>query len=179
MNFHEEKEEVALELPDGRIVVLTVNALNTEMDTEEILRIDYSNIMGEILTFPVMFNRIANLRATLEEAASRAKTDMDIFEHQLREEKRKKLEAGADKRVTDTMVETAIKIDARYKQKKDFLFRRQRDLGYAEALYWSAQSKDTKLNRLSEKMRPEDFSKELLEDNVNGVYIKITQPVIK
>lgn len=173
------EEKIVIELKNGKLAVLTIREFDTDMAVDDILRIDYGNIMGEILTFPLQFNRIANLRAESESLVQEYKLDTDIFEAQLKEEKRKTLQAGSDKRVTDTEVDTAVKLDARYAAKKRLLIQCQKNFAYLDALYWSAQSKDTKLNRLSEKMRPEDFERELVEDTINGIMIKITQPVIR
>ena len=50
----------------------------------------------------------------------------------------------------------------------------QRDRDYINSLYWSAKSKDDKLNKLSEKLRPDDFNKEIIEGKLNGISIKST-----
>lgn len=171
-------EKIAIELKNGRVAVLSIQEFDSEMSVDDILRIDYGNIMGEILTFPLMFNRIANLKAEMESIVSEVKMDTDIFEAQLREEKRKTLAANTDKKVTIDEVESAVKLDARYAAKKRILFKAQKEFAYMDALYWGAQSKDTKLNRLTEKIRPEEFEKELVEDTINGVMIKITKAVI-
>jgi hypothetical protein len=46
-------------------------------------------------------------------------------------------------------------------------------------LYWSAKSKDSKLDKLSDKLRPEEFERELVEDTINGIVIKFRDSVIK
>lgn len=171
-------EKIVIELKGGKVAVLTIQEFDTDVDVDDILRIDYGNIMGEILTFPLLYNRIANLRAEVESLVQHTKMDVDIYEAQLREEKRKSLQAASDKRITDTEVESAVKLDARYAAKKKELFQVQKNFAYMDALYWSAQSKDTKLNRLSEKLRPDEFERELVEDTINGIMIKVSRPVI-
>ena len=64
--MEDSKEVITIELQSGRIAVLRLQSFDTKVDVDDILRIDYSNIMGEILTFPLMFNRIANLKAEQE-----------------------------------------------------------------------------------------------------------------
>ena len=177
--MNDNRERIAIELKSGKTAVLTLQSFDTEMDIDDILRIDYSNIMGEILTFPLMFNRIANLKAEQENIVSETKLDLEIFEAQLTEEYRKKLTAGKDGgKVTIAEVESAVKLDKRYRTKKIHFFSVQKNYGYLDALYWGAQSKDTKLNRLSEKLRPDEFEKELLEDTINGIMIKISKKFI-
>lgn len=175
--MEDSKEVITIELQSGRIAVLRLQSFDTEVDVDDILRIDYSNIMGEILTFPLMFNRIANLKAEQESIVSEAKMDMEIFEAQLREQYRKSFVEEGKKPTIDS-VNDAVLMDAKYRVKKKNYFSVQKNYAYLDALYWSAQSKDTKLNRLSEKLRPEEFEKELLEGTVNGIMIKISKKVI-
>lgn len=172
-----EEEKVVIELKNGKMAVLVIQPFNTELEVDDILRIDYSNIMGEILTFPLMFNRVANFKAEMENAVSEAKLDVEVFEAQLFEEYKKSLVAKEEK-PTEANIKAAIQRDPRYSIKKKWYFKIQRDLAYMDSLYWACQSKDTKLNRFSEKIRPEDFERELLEDTINGIQIKITKSLI-
>jgi len=175
----DEREQIVLDRPNGKMVILTLQEFNPEMEVDEILRIDYGNIMGELLTFPVLFNRIANLQAEMASVVAEAKLDTDIFEAQLMEEYRKKLAAGSEKgKVTAIEVENALKLDARYRAKKTLYIKHQKNLAYLDSLYWSAKSKDDKLNKLSDKLRPEDMDKEVLEGVVNGILIKFTKKSI-
>jgi len=173
-----EKDRIVIEYGE-KMVVLTLLPFDTELDVDDILRIDYYNIMGEILTFPLMFNRIANFKAEIEEIVNRTKFDLEVFEAQLMEQKRKSLEANSERKVTISEVEAAVKMDANLSIKKKEYFKRLKELAYMDSLYWAAQSKDTKLNRMSEKLRPEDFEKELVEDTVNSVMIKISSKAIR
>lgn len=173
----EKDNQVVIELKNGKMAVLTIQEFDSELEVDDILRIDYSNIMGEILTFPLMFNRIANFKAEMENIVAEGKLDMDVFEAQLFNEHRKRLIAGGEKG-TEAQVNAAVTQDGRYTAKKKHYFKLQKDLAYLEALYWGAQSKDTKLNRLVEKLRPEEFEKELLEDTINGIAIKLAKRAI-
>ena len=172
-----DQEKVVIELQNGKMAILVIQPLNSEMEVDDLLRIDYGNIMGEILTWPLMYNRISNLRAEQESIVSQVKMDTDIFEAQLMEEHRKRLTATGNK-FTVGEVETAVKLDTRYSIKRKGLFKVQKNFAYLDALYWSAQSKDQKLNKMIDKMRPEEFEKELLEDTINGVMIKLSRKVI-
>lgn len=172
-----DKEQVVIELQNGKMAILVLQPFNSEMEVDDLLRIDYGNIMGEILTWPLMYNRISNLRAEQEYLVSQTKMDTDIFEAQLTEEHRKRL-TGSGNKFTVGEVESAVKMDARYSIKRKSLFQAQKNFAYLDSLYWSAQSKDQKLNKIIDKMRPEEFEKELLEDTINGVMIKLSRKVI-
>lgn len=177
MAIDDNREKIVIERKGGKMVVLTLLQFDTEVDVDDILRIDYGNIMGEILTFPVIFNRVANLKAEMDSLSSETKLDFDIFESSLRAEKRKEFIARSEKPTVDS-VEDACRTDPRYKVKKQHLINTVKDAAYLEALYWSAQSKDSKLNRISEKIRPEEFEKELIETAINGVMIKNAKNVV-
>lgn len=171
-----DQDVLTIELKD-RMITLRALSFDTDIDVDEILRIDHSNYLGEILTFPVLFNRIANLKAEQQNIVNKQKIDTEIFEAQLREEKRKLLSATG--KVTVQEVEAAVQVDARYKIKKHAYFDSVKNLDYLDALYWSAQSKMNLLNKISDKIRPEEFEKELLTDVVNGVMIKASKKVIR
>jgi len=175
-----EQEKFAIEMDNGKVVVISSLPFDGDIDVDSILKIDYSNILGEILTFPVLFNRIANLRAEMQSIVSMAKLDFDLFEAQLTEEHQKKLNADREgaRKATIKDIETAVFRDKRYILKKRDFFAKEKSLAYLEALYWSAQSKDTKLNRLSDKLRPEEFERDIIEDTINGVQIKLKKKVI-
>lgn len=172
------EEKIVIELKKDKIAVLKIQAFDSELDIESILRIDYHNILGEILTFPVVFNRIANFKAEMENIVNKAKFNLEVLEAKLTEEKTKELSSKSEKRPTVKDVDSAVKLDERFKIATNEFFKLQKDLAYLESLYWSAQSKDSKLNRLSEKLRPEEFEKELIDDTINGVMIKMSKKVI-
>lgn len=172
------KEKIVIHLKGDKIAVLSIQEFDSELDIDDILRIDFSNMMGEILTFPLMFNRIANFKAEMEHNVSVAKLEMEVFEAQLFEEHRKSLVAKSEK-PTEAAIKAAVTSDPRWGIKKSNFFKIQKDLAYMDSLYWSAKSKDGKLDAFSHKIRPEDFERELLEDTINGIQIKLSKKVIQ
>lgn len=166
-----EEERIVIEWGD-KMVSLQVHNFSTDVDVEDILKIDYSNLLGEILTWPVLYNRIANLKAEIDHEVRVQKFDFEVFEANLKEEVRRKLSATRTGRVTVDEVDTEVKMNVNYRSLREQNFRREKDAQILDNLYWSAQSKTQLLQRLSEKIRPEEFSGELLSDTVNGVLIK-------
>lgn len=172
-----ESEKIVIQLKE-RMAVLTVQPFDSDIDVDSLLKIDYSNILGEILTFPVIFNRIANMRAELTNLLNLSKVDVDVYEAQLYEELQKKMIATETKKPSIKDVEQAILRDSRFLLKKKAHINLQRDFDYIDALYWSAKSKDTKLDKLTDKVRPEEFENDILEGTINGVMIKMTKKSI-
>lgn len=173
----DDHESLVIELK-SKMVVLKTLPFDTDIDVDEVLKIDYSNLVGEILTFPVLLNRIANLKAEMQHIVNESEIDVRVFEAQLTEEKRKDiLNKGGKGTVAE--IEAAVRLDSRYRLKKNDFFAKQKNLDYLDSLYWAAQSKMNLLNKISDKIRPEEFEKELLEDVVNGVMVKVSRKVIK
>jgi hypothetical protein len=184
---HQDFEKITIELKN-KMVVLKVLPFDTDVNVNDILRIDYSNILGECLTFNVIFNRIANLKAEMQDLVNKSKFQLDIFTAELQEEYRKKLTSYGDadakgktkiNKPTKDEVENAVLIDKRFQVKKNNHFELTKNLEYLESLYWSAQNKANLLKSMSDKLRPEEFSGELLQDTINGVLIKATEKLIK
>lgn len=147
-----------------------------EIDTEEILSIDYANIVGELLTFPVMFNRVGILKAEIEYQFSAKKMETDIAISHLTQNTRAMLLAQG--KMTEKQLEAAVETDIQYREIKMSLFEVKKQSDIIDSLYWSAKSKDKKLEVLSAKIKPEDYEKEIMEGSVNGIMIKYQKNLI-
>lgn len=169
-------EDIVIELKH-KMVVLKIMPFDTDIDVDDILRIDHSNILGEILTWNVLFNRIANLRAEMENIVSHSKFDLEVFEAQLFNEKRKQLLNDGEK-ATEAAIDAAIKSDVRYTTKKKLHFDKVKNFNHLDSLYWSGQNKAGLLRSLSDKLKPEEFEGEILSSSINGVMIKASKKAI-
>lgn len=170
-------EKQVIELKN-KMVVLNVQPFDTDINIDDLLKIDYSNLVGEILTFPVLLNRIMNLKAEMQNIVKESELDLEVFEAGLSEKKRNLLSSSGAK-VTVKEVENAVVMDKTLIDKKKRHYERVKNLDYLDGLYWSAQSKSKLLEKISDKIRPEEFSQDLLEDTINGVQIKYKQKAIK
>ena len=161
------------------MVTLKISNFDTDgpLDIEDLLKIDHSNIIGEILTFGVLFNRIANLKAEMDGIVRHLKFDLDVFEAQLKDKKRNQIQARGDKATVDAVVSAVVQ-DPDFILKQRNVFARERDAQILDNLYWTAQSKSQLLQKLSDKVRPEEFLGEILEDTINGVMIKTSKKLI-
>jgi len=177
------KNITTIHLKDNRVLSLEVKDFGEDnINTEELLQVDSNNLMGDIITFPVLFNRISNIKAEIEDLLRETQLDFDIFTAQKREEYRKSLVREEDdgkgkggtklKHPTLGEVEDAVTRDPKYKVMKVALNKVKKEVDIVDGLYWAAKSKDQKLNAISVKMAPEEFSKEILEDTINGVLIR-------
>lgn len=148
-----------------------------EVDIDDLLSIDYSNIMGELLTFPPILNKIGLFRAEAEENMNRVKLDLAILEAKIQEEKRISLTKVVSEKVkspTKDEVENACKLDPRYSKQTRQFFASQKAYNYMESLYIAAKDKSKKLDSIFNKsVVPKEFELELLEKAVNGVKVKL------
>jgi hypothetical protein len=173
----QQHEKVTIDLGPNKIAVLTIQPFEGDI-SEDVVKIDYANILGEIITFPVVFNRIANMRAETENQMALAKLEFDVHEARLYKTHKDKLVAVEGK-ASDKTTEAAVLRDPAYAIEKKKYILAQRNFAYIDALYWSAQSKDRKLNVLAEKISPEEFEKDLLEGSINGVIVRMHKKAIK
>ena len=177
-------EKIVIELPD-KMLILELMYFDGTLNVDDCLRIDYTNILGECLTYPLVFNRIGIMKSEVDNAVREAKFDLEVLAAQLKNTYRKNLSKestdakGAVKitKATQDEVDTAIILDQSYIDLNKAYYRLLKQADIMENLYWSAKSKDNKLNKLSEKIRPEDFSGELIIDTINNVLIKHTPKI--
>lgn len=181
MSVEQYSDDVIIIETGKRITVLKVLDEDQEIDAEDILNIDYSNIIGEVLTFSVILNRIANLKAEINNTYSNAKLDLEIKEAQLSEKFRKELtEDILDKngnflkkdKPTVKEVENKVITDEEFIAMRREVFKLEKQQSYLESLYWAAQDKSKKLDKLGSSIKPDDFDKEIITGAVNGIMIK-------
>lgn len=149
-----------------------------EINEEEILSIDYANIIGELLTFPVMFNRIGVLKAEVEYLLRTKKLDTDIQVSIITKQVRSTLATTITGRVTDKQVLEDVEISQAYLEAKMALFEVMKQAEIIDSLYWSAKSKDKKIEVLSAKIKPEEYEQNIMEGSVNGIMVKYQKNLI-
>ena len=151
------------------------------------LKIDYHNIVGEMLTFPVVINRVGVLRAELQNVLSKKKFEVDIYRAKLSEMFRKgaltaETDTAGNKKIknpTVAYIENKVLIDDGYQKKYKELINAQRNFDFLDSLYWSCNAKNSKIDKISSKLKPEDFEKDILEGEINHVIIKKHNKLIK
>ncbi len=182
-----QKESVTIELGKDKLAVLTLTPFDTDIDVDDLTIIHHHNIIGEILTCPVLLNRIGNLLAEVEALLAHAKIDFEIFFAQKEEHFRKEMtntyinSRGTNKvePPTNTAVEMAIIRTLDWKVKKKHIITLQKNRDIVNSWYWAIKDKSDKVNKISDKLRPEEFEKEILEGTINGIQIKVQEKSVK
>lgn len=165
----QETEKTIIEI-GKKILILEIKNFDREVDIEALLQVQINDILGDIITFPVIFNRIAFIKAEADDLLRQVQFDLKVFEAQKYEEHKKKL-IGSGEKATETAIEMAIIRDVQFQAKKKVAISVQKQAEILDGLYWSAKSKDQKLNAVSAKLKPEEFEKEILDGVINSVMI--------
>lgn len=172
-----------------KIVCLKLTSWKEEdaIDIDSILKIEHHNIMGELLTFPVILNRIGNMQAEMDQLVEEVKLEIEIKKAALDAQYRKNLTKNVDdgkggtKLYSPTIneIEAAVIGDPVYQNLKKKQIRLNKEKKQIDSFYWAAISKDNKLNKISEKLRPEEFENDIIEEVINGISIKVVDKLIK
>lgn len=142
-----------------------------EIDVDELMTIHYENLIGEIITFPVIVNRLGMLLADAERALSETKLNCEILEAKLREDVRCRLNDEEDRKKPATIdeVNTAVVQSPVYKANKIKLYEAQKTRDYMASLMFSAKDKSAKLDKLSLSLQPGDIEEHIMQSKVNSV----------
>lgn len=176
----------------NKTIKITINDFNENIDIEDILKIDYANIIGELLTFPVILNRFGVLLADMDNLLREttfnlkiAKDNLDLkkaeFEKKQYLELKKTINAP-----TVTQISGAVLQDPEYQAEVEKyrieerkLMKVQHDKDNINSIYWSSKMKSDILTKMTDKIQPKDFEGEILEGRINGMMIKVRDKLIK
>lgn len=151
-----------------------------EIDLDDLTSINYSNIYGEAVSISVLLSKFGIMRAEAEKYLSDRKLDQEIYTARQRKRIRKlaaengnkfQLDDGSWVKVTENSIDEIIISDLAWQQKKKAVIEAKRQYDYVDAIFWSASSKDKKLNNIIKAVTPEELYEELVEGAINGMYI--------
>lgn len=170
-------KKISLSLRNDETIVFDISLFNDEVNIESLLRIDYSNLIAEIVTFPVIVNRLGIMLADVENKRAERELDLKITKSKLRVLIRKRY-SDEGKKYTVDIIDDEVRMHALYKTKNDLLIQRTKEKEYMNSIYWSAKDKSDKLNKLSMTISPESIDSSSLESTLNGISTKIKKALI-
>lgn len=162
-------------------VVLISKDIDEDIDMDQLLQIDYTNVYGEIITNSVFLNKIGLLRADAQAIYDSKKLETNIFESKIRRSLRResllnggkiKIEDEGTIKLTESSIDEVVDANRQLQAMKKELIELKKDLEYMESLFWSAKSKDSKLNAIVPRVTPAELYNELIEGTLNTVTIK-------
>lgn len=153
--------------------VVNFDEFNDDIELEDLLKIDYSNILGEMLTFPIVVAKLGNMLADAESKVNEKKLNLDVQEAKLKEEYRIKLaSANGGKNPTIDALNTAVLIDKRYEAYNKLLIEAKKIRDYMLTIYLAAKDKSEKINRVFYQINPQDIPDGVIEGRVNSTIVK-------
>lgn len=164
----------------GQTLAIVYEEFDEKVDLDSLLKIDYSNLMGEIITFPIIVNRFGLLLADAESAVAEAKLTLEIYEAKAKERFRVQLvgENGGKNPTVDALNSAVIQ-DKGYQQMKRKFIDAQKVRDYLNSAFWSAKDKSAKLDKLSLTIQDGELPDEVLERRVNGIKVKKVKKTIE
>lgn len=164
----------------GKQYILRIGEFDEDFDVEEFLKIDYSNLVGELVTFPIIENRIGIMLADAESKVTEVKLNRDILEAKLKEKYALSLtDANNGKRPTVDAINAAVLQDKGYQAIIRSKIAAEKARDYANSLLWACKSKSQKIEKLSLTIQNQEISSEQLEGKVNGIVISRSKRVIE
>lgn len=163
----------------SKVIRFKVGEFDENMDLDSILRIDYSNIIAEILTFPVIVNRLGVLATEMDNLVQEKELDVTIYKSKAKIRIREELELENDKKPTVSEIEDRMRSEAKYKLKKRMLFKLIKEKEYMYKAYLSAKDKSHKLDRLSMSLTKDEFDESSIQKQMNRIHYKIQKGKIQ
>ena len=158
---------------------LLIKAFDDDVEVDDLLQIDYSNLIGELVTFPVIVNRIGIMLAEAESAVSEKKLNLEVFEAKMKERLRTQLAETNGKAPTVEALNNAVLQEPSYQAMRKGLINAQKTRDYLNSVFWSAKDKSNKLDRLSLTIQAGDIPEEVLEGRVNRVILRCSKKLIE
>lgn len=165
----------------GNTYKLIFDNFDEDVDIDSLLKIDYSNLIGELVTFPVILNRFGILLAEAESQVAETKLNMDVYEAKTKERLRIELaEQNNGKAPTVEALNNAVVSNKAYQAMKRKYIEVVKTRDYINSIFWAVKDKSEKLNKLSLSIQPGDLSDSVIEEGrVNNVLVKKTKKVIE
>lgn len=162
-----------------RTFKLLFDNFEDDMNIDDLLKIDYSNLIGEMITFPVIVNRFGQLLAEAESQVSEAKLNLEVFEAKTKERLRDELaEQNGGKNPTVETLNNAVVANKAYQIMRRKMNEVIKTRDYINSIFWSAKDKSNKLDKLSLSIQPGTLPDSVIESRINNVLIKRTKKLI-
>lgn len=148
-----------------------------EVDIDNLLKIDYSNLIAEMITFPIWVNRFGNMLAEAESSVSEAKLNLNVHEAKLKEKYRMEIQNSNAKATVDA-INALVLADKSYILMNKNYINQQKTRDYVASIFWSAKDKSSKLDKLSLSIQPGDINSSTIEGKINNIVIKSKKNLI-
>lgn len=161
-----------------KLAVKVPDLENWDFDVDQLLMIDETRMMLEIVMFPAIMNRLGLLLAECEEDVLRTELDVKRTKAKLWKESIEGLRK-LDEKVTNDSRDAWVRGHAKYFAKSVTHINAIKTRDYMNSIYWAAKDKSEKLDKLAEKVRPDDLVLDGLYEEFHGVKVVFKDNLIK
>lgn len=158
---------------DKKIAQIIPTKWDYSFDPDTIFEIDPFNIVGELITIPVLVSRLGVLVAEMAGFVKKQKVRLKFKEAEVSKLFRNKESVSGRKKPTLNEVEEHLTLDPVLNNLRLKLIRHEEDLQKIEVMHEAAQKKSFNIGILGRNLVPKEFEKELIEGTINGVLITL------
>lgn len=156
----------------GNTYKLIFDNFDEDVDIDSLLKIDYSNLIGELVTFPVILNRFGILLAEAESQVAENKLNMDVYEAKTKERLRIELaEQNNGKAPTVEALNNAVVSNKAYQAMKRKYIEVVKTRDYINSIFWAVKDKSDKISSLL-KQSEITLETDVMPERINGIFIK-------
>lgn len=156
----------------GTTYKLIFDNFDEDVDIDSLLKIDYSNLIGELVTFPVILNRFGILLAEAESQVAETKLNMDVYEAKTKEKLRIELaEQNNGKAPTVEALNNAVVSNKAYQAMKRKYIEVVKTRDYINSIFWAVKDKSDKISSLL-KQSEITLETDVMPERINGIFIK-------
>jgi len=165
-------------------IVLEHDNLDSNINIDDLTRIDSSNIFGEHTTISTAVARIGLLKSEVEARMAEAKLEYKLYEGTFKSELRRQASKNVGKynlrvgnedvevKLTEKALETCFETDEAWIKLKRAFILAEKNFNALDVLYWACQDKSRKLNGLVNGTTPDEYIAGMVEGKINGILIK-------
>lgn len=151
---------------------LLFDDFDEDVDIDSLLKIDYSNLIGELTTFPVILNRFGILLAEAESQVAETKLNMDVYEAKTKEKLRVELaEQNNGKSPTVEALNNAVVSNKAYQAMKRKYIEVVKTRDYINSIFWAVKDKSDKISSLL-KQSEITLETDAMPERINGILLK-------
>jgi hypothetical protein len=170
---------IVIPFKDGKVLLKVPEIKDLQnIDIDKVTRIQYDKLAAEILTFPVILNRIGLILAEAESAERKAELRLKIGKAELSKKAVKSLDIE-DLKPTENNVMNWIRRHEEYKSLNEAHIEAIRKKSIVNSAYWAAKDKSDKLNKLSNTLTSDEFAIENMASEINGIKVIVKENPIK
>lgn len=156
----------------GNTYKLIFDNFDEDVDIDSLLKIDYSNLIGELVTFPVILNRFGILLSEAESQVAETKLNMDVYEAKTKERLRIELaEQNNGKAPTVEALNNAVVSNKAYQAMKRKYIEVVKTRDYINSIFWAVKDKSDKISSLL-KQSEITLETDVMPERLNGIFIK-------